>query len=452
MVETKKLNYVQRKILRLYMQGSYENVRRALMKLQPAEIIEIMSQLRSRDQSKVLGILFSIHKAGIVLSELPEALAKTLLDDFPDDKIKEMLLRIPPDDAVDLLHYLAEDRRENILSTMDTDERFALEKLIIFDEDTAGGIMTTHYIAVKQSATVDDAIKTLRTKYPGQDVFYVYVVDDRGRLVGTLPLTKLVLAESEMIVYDLMITDPIYVGPDDPQEDVARIVSNFDLLAVPVIDEDMKLLGVVTFDDVIDVMEEEATEDIYHLANLDTEERVFTPVAKSVRLRVGWLMINLFTAILAALTVSIFSDTIQKHVALAILMPIVANMGGNAGIQSLTVVVRGLALGELDFSAGWKTTLKEVVVGLINGIINGILMGGITYFWYGNLTLAVVMCIAMIVTLIIAGTFGAMIPISLKWLKKDPALGSSIFVTMAADVGGFFIFLGLATLTLKMFG
>jgi len=450
-VETKKLNHVQRVILRLFLTGSYENVKRAIVKLKTAEIVEIVSELRHADQMKFLSLLFSVRRAGEVLSELPEELASTLLSEFPDEKIGQMLLRIPPDDAVDLLSYVEENRREKVLSTLSEPDRFSLEKLIIFDEDTAGGLMTTEYIAIRDTMTVEEAVKTIRTKYPELDVYYIYVVDDRGHLVGTLPLNKLVLAEGDAIVKNIHVPDPICISPETPQEEVARIVSNFDLLALPVVDDDHKLLGVVTFDDVIDVVEEEATEDIYLLANLNTEERVFTPVIKSVRLRIGWLFINLLAAMVAAFTVSLFSHTIEQYVALAILMPIVANMGGNAGIQSLTVMVRGLALGELDFSAGWKATLKEVSVGLINGLMNGLIMGIITYFWSRNLILAIVMFFAMVATLIVAGFFGALVPIVLKWLKKDPALGSSIFVTMAADVGGFFIFLGLATILLNLY-
>lgn len=452
MVESKSLNHVQRVILRLFLTGSYENVRRALAKLESAEIVDIISQLRSADQAKFLDILFLAQRAGEVLSELPDELAKSLLNAFTDEKINEMLLRIPPDDAVDLLSYLPEERAERVLSSMSDQQRFSLEKLIIFDEDTAGGLMTTEYIAIHDEAAISEAVHIVKTKYPEMDIYYIYVVDDRGHLVGTLPLNKLVLADADSLVKNVMVPDPINLLPDTPQEEVARVVANFDLLAIPVVDEDHKLLGVVTFDDVIDVLEEEATEDIYHLANLDTEERVFTPVAKSVRLRIGWLMINLLAAITAALTVSLFSETIRQYVALAILMPIVANMGGNAGIQSLTVVVRGLALGELHFSAGWKATLKEVTVGLINGCMNGLIMGALTYAWYKNLTLSLIMFISMVATLVIAGFFGALVPMVLKWLKKDPALGSSIFVTMAADVGGFFIFLGLASVFLQLHG
>jgi magnesium transporter len=274
-------------------------------------------------------------------------------------------------------------------------------------------------------------------------------VDDTNHLMGILPLRNLVFGSGAIEIKDLMVPDPVKVHPDTPQEDVARLVSDFDMLAVPVVDEENRILGVVTFDDIMDVMEEEATEDMYHMAGLDTAERVFTPVSRSVRLRIPWLIINLATAMLAALTVSLFRDSISKVVTLAVLMPIVAGMGGNAGSQSLTVVVRGLALGELEFASRWKAVLKEVAVGFCTGSLNGVIMGFLAYLMYGNLWLSLILFLAMVANLVLAGLFGALVPLILRWADKDPALGSSIFVTTATDVGGFFIFLGLATLLMN---
>ena len=362
-----------------------------------------------------------------------------------------MITRISPDDAVDLLTYLPEERQQTILSTLDREIRFELEKLLIFDRDTAGGLMTTEYAAVQEEYTVGETIQFLRKDYADRDLYTVYVLDESRHLLGTVPINTLVISGEDVPVRSIMVSDPITITPDMPSERVAALVSNYDLLAIPVVDADRKILGVVTFDDVLDVLEEKATEDMYHLANLDKEERVFTPVSRSVRLRAGWLLINLCTAILAALTVSLFRDTIQSYVALAVLMPIVAGMGGNAGSQSLTVVVRGLALGELTFSGGWKAVLKEVNVGFYNGLIHGTIMGLICYFWFKNPILSIIMVLAMIATLTISGLFGALVPIILRWFRKDPALGSSIFVTTATDVGGFFTFLGLASLAFRFF-
>jgi magnesium transporter len=444
-MESKKLKQTQRYVLRLFMMGSNEHIKRLIPKLRPAEIVELMAHLRKSDQIRFLQLLFDVRMAAPTLTELPAEFAKELICQFADDAIAEMTRRLSPDDAVDLLAYLPEERQEQVLEQFNERERWTLERLRLYDEDTAGGRMTTEYIALSGEMTAAETLDALRQKYETSDLLDIYVTDDHNHLTGILPLRSLVFASGQTHVKDLMVPDPVTVQPDTPQEDVANLVSDFDLLAVPVVDEENKILGVVTFDDILEVMEEEATEDMYHLAGLDTAERVFSTVSRSVRLRVPWLLINLATALLAAFTVSLFKESISKFVALAVLMPIVANVGGNAGSQSLTVVVRGLALGELEFASRWKAISKEVSVGFCTGSINGLIMALIAYLWYGNLWLSLILFVAMIANMLLAGLFGAVVPLFLKWADKDPALGSHILVTTVTDVGGFFIFLGLAT-------
>lgn len=445
-MESQKLKQTQRIVLRLFMRGSHENIKRMITKLRPAESAELLAHIRRADQIRFLQLLFEVRMAAPTIRELPTELAKDLINEFKDTTISEIVRRMSPDDAVDLLGYLPEDRQEQILGQLTEKERWTLERLRLYDEDTAGGRMTTEYIAFSQDMTSAEALEELREKHDKSDLLYIYVVDEVNHLTGLLPWRNLVFASGEEKIKDLMVYDPVSIEPDTPQEDVAKLVSDFDLLAVPVVDEEHKILGVVTFDDIMEVMEEEATEDMYHLAGLDTAERVFSPVSRSVRLRVPWLLINLLTALLAALTVSLFKESISKFVALAVLMPIVANLGGNAGSQSLTVVVRGLALGELEFASRWKAILKEVSVGFCTGSINGLIMALIAYIWYGNSWLSFILFFAMIANMLLAGLFGAIVPLILKWADKDPALGSHILVTTVTDVGGFFIFLGLATL------
>jgi len=444
-MESKKLKQTQRYVLRLFMMGSSEHIKRMVPKLRPAEIVELLAHLRKSDQIRFLQLLFDVRMAAPTLTELPAELAKELIGEFPNDAIAEMTRRLSPDDAVDLLAYLPEERQEQVLEQFNEKERWALERLRLYDEDTAGGRMTTEYIALSGEMTAAEALDALRQNYDKSDLLDIYVTDEHNHLTGILPLRSLVFASGQTHVKNLMVPDPITIQPDTPQEDVANLVSDFDLMAVPVVDEENKILGVVTFDDILEVMEEEATEDMYHLAGLDTAERVFSPVSRSVRLRVPWLLINLGTALLAALTVALFKESISKFVALAVLMPIVANLGGNAGSQSLTVVVRGLALGELEFASRWKAILKEVSVGFCTGSINGLIMALIAYIWYGNPWLSLILFVAMIGNMLLAGLFGAVVPLLLKWADKDPALGSHILVTTVTDVGGFFIFLGLAT-------
>ena len=371
-MESQKLKQTQRIVLRLFMRGSHENIKRMITKLRPAESAELLAHIRRSDQIRFLQLLFEVRMAAPTIRELPAELAKDLISEFTDGTITEIVRRLSPDDAVDLLGYLPEDRQEQILGELTEKERWVLERLRLYDEDTAGGRMTTEYIAFSEEMTAAEALEELREKHDKRALLYIYVVDELNHLTGLLPWRSLVFASGEERIKNLMVHDPVNIQPDTPQEEVAKLVSDFDLLAVPVVDEEHKILGVVTFDDIMEVMEEEATEDMYHLAGLDTAERVFTPVSRSVRLRVPWLFINLGTALLAAITVSLFKESISKFVALAVLMPVVANLGGNAGSQSLTVVVRGLALGELEFASRWKAVMKEVSVGFLTGSVNGL--------------------------------------------------------------------------------
>lgn len=451
-METKRLKQTQRVILRLFLLGSDERIKKLAPKLRPREIAEILAHLRRTDQIRFLVLLFDQRLAGATLRELPEELAKELIHELPDETVTQIIRRVPPDDAVDFLGYLPEERQEKVLGELDDKERWTLERLRLYDEDTAGGLMTTEYITLPHDLRAAEAVETLRSRFRKSDLLYLYVVDEHKRLTGTLPVRNLVFSDPDTPIREITVHDPVTVHPEAHQEEVAKVVSDFDLLAVPVVDGENRIMGVVTFDDVMDVIEEEATEDMYHLAGLDTAERVFTPVSRSVRLRSPWLFINLGTAMLAALTVSLFKDTISQFVALAVMMPIVANLGGNAGSQSLTVIVRGLALGELEFASRWKAILKEATVGLCTGSMNGVVMGAIAYAWYRSLWLSLILFVAMMANLVLAGLFGALIPLLLRGAGKDPALGSHIFVTTVTDVAGFFIFLGLATLVMGPMG
>jgi magnesium transporter len=280
-------------------------------------------------------------------------------------------------------------------------------------------------------------------------VFYVYVVDDRHHLVGVVSLRELLLNPPSMPLKKIMSADVISMPTSADQEEVARIVGQYNLVAVPITDEENRLVGMVTVDDVVDVIREEATEDLYSLAGVDTEERVSTPAFRSIRLRLPWLYVNLITAVVASTVVYAFQGTISKVVELAVLMPIVAGMGGNAAIQTLTVSVRGLALGELTWANAKRVILKEVMVGIGNGVGNGIVTGLVAWLWFRRPVLGVVIGLAMICNMFVAGLMGVLIPVVLKRLKADPAVASGIFVTTFTDVCGFFSFLGLATLFLK---
>jgi magnesium transporter len=277
-------------------------------------------------------------------------------------------------------------------------------------------------------------------------VFYLYVVDERRHLVGVVSLRRLLLVSPETPLKRIMTTDLISARVDMDQEEVARQVASYNLLAIPVVDEESKLVGVITVDDVIDVIKDEATEDIYRLAGVAGDERAFTPALESLRKRLPWLGVNLATAFLAASVVALFEGTIEQITALAVFMPIVAGMGGNAATQTLTVIVRGIALGELTWSNARKALVKEAAVGVGNGVILGLVAAVVAWATRGNPVLGLVLCAAMIINMFVAATAGTLVPLGLRAASIDPALASSVFITTLTDVFGFLSFLGLATI------
>jgi magnesium transporter len=305
--------------------------------------------------------------------------------------------------------------------------------------------MNPNVFALSEDITVGEAITEIQSSRDVEMVFYLYVVDERRHLVGVVSLRRLLLVSPETPLKRIMTADLISARADMDQEEVARQVAAYNLLAIPVVDAENKLVGIITVDDVIDVIKDEATEDIYRLAGVAGDERAFTPAKESFRKRLPWLGINLLTAFLAAAVVGLFEGTIDLFPVLAVFMPIVAGMGGNAGTQTLTVVVRGIALGELTWSNSRKALLKEVVVGLGNGIVLGAAAALIVWLVRGNPTLGLVLGMAMIINMFVAAAAGMLVPLGLRAASIDPALASSVFITTMTDMFGFFSFLGLAT-------
>jgi len=355
-----------------------------------------------------------------------------------------------PDDAADLLDALDDERRERILELLGATQSAKLESLLEGEEETAGSLMNTEFFALSEDLTIADAIEAIRQYPKKESFFYLYCIDEGGHLVGVLSLRNLILANPDTKLKDIMVQSVVRTQVDSTPEEVAQIVSKYDLLSVPVVDLQNRLVGVVTVDDVIDVIQEQAEEDLLHLAGVAAEERVTTPAGQSFRMRFPWLAINLVTAFLASWVVSLFQGTIERWAALAVFMPIVAGMGGNAGTQTLTVFVRGLALGEIEWSSGFRAVWKEALVGLGNGFANGVLTTLVVGLWTHDWTLAIILLVAMTFNLVIAGIAGGLVPLALEKFGFDPAIASSIFVTTFTDVAGFFSFLGLATLAMRV--
>ena len=442
----------QQLLTRLLRHGAYPQLRKIIDKTLAADIAPVFPLLLDDDRNRVLSLLIEAGKAARVLLELEIPDLNELLESIDDPTLGAICSSSAPDDAADLLDLLDDERRARILELLGASQSAKLASLLEGEEETAGSLMNSNFLALDEEMSVSEAIGAIRQFPRKESFFYVYCVDADGRLVGVLSLRNLILASPEAKLRDLMVQSVVRTQIDSTPEEVAQLVSKYDLLSIPVVDAQNVLVGVVTVDDVIDVIQEQAEEDLLHLAGVDVSESVATPARQSFRLRFPWLAINLATAFLASWVVRLFQGTIEKWAALAVFMPIVAGMGGNAGTQTLTVFVRGLALGEVDLDSGWRAIRKEALVGFANGAANGVLTTLVVGLWTGEWVLAGILLAAMIFNLVIAGIAGGLVPLALERFGFDPAIASSIFVTTFTDVGGFFSFLGLATVAMRVFG
>lgn len=412
---------------------------------------EIAAELENLPGEEVLRILHRLPRelASDVLEQLRPRLSARLISQLDRDEASDLLEEMEPDDAVDVIERLPQEEQEELLGQMETEEAMALEELRAYPPDTAGGIMSPEVVALSQEMTVEEATAELRrVAEEAETIYYAYVVDGERSLLGVLSMRDLTLSPPWRRISEIMIRAPLKVDVTVDKEEVARLFDRYNYLALPVVRPDNRLLGIVTVDDVIDVMRQEATEDMHRLVGVAREERVFSSIPSSVKRRLPWLYINLATAFLAAGVVALFEGTIAKMAALAIFMPIIAGQGGNAGVQTVTVIVRGIALGEVEPGKGGRALAKELALGLLNGLAIGVPVALIALLWRGDPWLGLVVGLAMFLNMIIAGLFGAAIPLGLRLVGLDPALSASIFLTTATDVFGFLLLLGLATLIL----
>lgn len=388
--------------------------------------------------------------ASEVLLEVDERFRKRLMASITQDELIEVVEEMETDDAADVISEMPVEDANQVLEGIDKKESIEVRKLLVHPEDTAGGKMQAELVSIHEDATVEKTIEEIRRKAKDiENISNVFVVDSHGRLTGVLTLDKLIVAGPQTHIKDIADKDPIKVRTDLDQEAVAKIFQKYDLMSMPVVDREDRLVGRITVDDVVDVIEEEIFEDFYKMAGLNLDERVLDPARRSIWMRFPWLLVNLGTAFLAASVVKVFQGTIEKLVLLAVLMPIVAGMGGNAATQTITVIVRGLALGELDIKNAKRVIMKEATVGLANGFLTGAAATLIAYLLGANIMVGLLLFLAMTANLAIAGLSGSLIPLALKRFKFDPAISSSIFVTTCTDIGGFFTFLGLATVFMK---
>jgi magnesium transporter len=430
--------------------GRNDDVALVMAPLHHSDVGDVLEQLNAAERValvRALGDKFDFS----ALTEVDESIRLDIMEALPNADIARGVAELDNDDAVFLLEDLEQSDRDEILDALPTFERLALKRSLDFPEESAGRRMQTDFIAIPPFWTVGQVIDYLRKEKDLPDEFYqLYVVDAAYKVQGTLPLDKFLRAQRATKIDAIMNTSFVLIKAEEDQEEAARTFERYDLVEVGVVDESGRLVGVLTIDDMVDVIHEEADEDIKLLAGVGDED-VSDTTLDTVKSRVPWLIVNLFTAVMVSFVIGLFNATIEQMVALAVLMPIVASMGGNAGAQTMTVTVRALAMRELDGGRLRRLIRREMVVGVVNGVIFAILIGIVTGLRYTNWELGIVIGLAMVINMIVAGTFGILIPLTLDRLKADPAIASAVFVTTVTDVVGFFAFLGIAGLWFGLF-
>jgi magnesium transporter len=447
----RRIDVVFDSVKRLQRIGATANLLNLLQKQHPADLAEVFSGLPGRERRSAFDTLLARNSrlAMEAISELEPEVRVPLLVEHPAEELARLFQEVPSDDAAAVIDDLPNALSASVLEVMRRKESDEVQHLLDYADDTAGRMMNPDVFALFEDLTAGEAIAALQQSRDVEMVFYVYVVDERRHLVGVLSLRRLLLVSPETPLKRIMTADLTTARVNTDQEEVARLVASYNLLAIPVVDDENKLVGIITVDDVIDVIKDEATEDIYRMAGVSSDEHVFTSARESLRKRLPWLVVNLVTAILAALVVRLFQSTIDQVVALAAFMTIVASMGGNAATQTLTVIVRGIALDELTWSNSRKALVKEAMVGIGNGMILGLVGAGFAWWVVGNPYFGGILALAMVINLLVAAVAATLIPIALRALRIDPALASSVFITTLTDVFGFFAFLGLATLFIE---
>lgn len=443
-----KLNMNKDELRKFLLHAPQASIIKYVESIHPVDILDV---LRDYPEDKE-DILYRLPEGLIadIIDEADDEEKYSILMEFSENKQKNIVEEMSSDELTDLLGMLDEEKANKILEKMTDEDARKVRQLLSYDPDTAAGIMATEFVALKENMTVEETLKYLQ-KYgeENENIYDLYVVDNFDKLKGVISLKELVTKNFNTRISDVIHTKIEGIPYNTDQEEVGHRFEKYGYLTMPVVDNSNRLLGVVTFDDVMQILRDETTEDIHRLGGVDEGEKVDGSLKDSVKSRLPWLIVNLVTAILAAAVVGMFEGTIQAVVSLATFMPIVTGMGGNSGTQTLTIIVRGLALGELNFKNMKKVFFKEIGVGVVTGVVIGFIIGVLGYIWEGNFMFGIIISVAMLLNMIVATITGYLVPVVLKKFKVDPALASSIFVTTFTDVLGFFFFLGLATLLIQ---
>jgi magnesium transporter len=427
--------------------GELQQLRFMLNKgLRPAEVAHLLEKTPPRER-QILWNLLNQELEGEVLQYLGDDAQAEILSRMDASEVLAITESLETDDMADILQQLPDRVMKELLQIMDQENRERVEQVLSYPEDTAGGLMNTDTVTIRPDITAETVLRYLRRhKEIPETTDSLFVVSRKGSYIGVLPLTRLLTTDPDVLVREIMNTDVNAITASTPDEEVARLFEQLDLISAPVTDETGKLLGRITIDDVVDVIREDADHSLMSMAGLDEDEDTFAPIMKTTRRRAVWLGINLITAFIASAVIGLFEDTIDKVVALAVLMPIVASMGGIAGSQTLTLVIRGQALGHLERSNIRWLFNRELVVGMLNGTLWALVVAVVAVLWFQDMTVGVVIALAIVINLVVGAMAGTLLPMILKSVGIDPALAGSVLLTTITDVVGFFAFLGLATL------
>ena len=435
----------EKDLLERLLNYTQEELEEKIEDIHPADVLDLLHD-NEDDFFKILKRSPDWFIAAILEEEEDEEKYE-ILKKFSESEQKKILGEMSSDELTDLVGALDEEETRSVLKKINEEDRKDVYKLLSYEPDTAGGIMATEFVSIRENKTIEKTLKYLQKEAPdAESAYYLYVINKENVLKGVVALRDIVCNDFDTKISEITNTNVISVPYYMDQEEVAIKFEKYGFMTMPVVDENNKILGIVTVDDIVEVMQEETTEDIHRLGGVDEEEKVDGSLRDSIKSRLPWLIVNLITAILAASVVGAFEGTISQVVTLATFMPIVAGMGGNAGTQSLTIVVRGIALGELDKDNGMRIFIKELLVGLTTGIVIGAIIAVLGFMWERNFVFGIVIGLAMILNMMVATMSGFIVPVILKKLKVDPALASAVFVTTVTDVLGFFFFLGLATM------
>lgn len=427
-------------------QQDADTVNAALTDLSTADTAELLSKIKSEDREELLN-MYQEHIDPLIFTDMDAELSRTSLSAMPPAQVAEMIAELESDDALLLIESLDTEFQNEVIRKLSAKTRLVLEEGLSFPEDSAGRLMQRELVAIPEFWTVGKTLDYLRaaSETLPEDFLNIFIVNPAYHLKGSIPLNRVVRARRSEKIADLKLDETNPIPADMDQEEVAHLFRREDLLSAPVVDENDRLIGVITIDDVIDVIDEEAQEDILRLAGVDQGD-LYSAVFSTTGKRFRWLFVNLLTALLASIVISFFDATIEEIVALAILMPIVASMGGNAGTQAMTVAVRAIATHQISSTNTWRVIWKETLVGTLNGAVFAIITGIIAALWFQSPVLGVVIASAMVINLIAAGLSGAGIPVLLNKFGSDPAVSSTVLLTTVTDIVGFLSFLGLAAL------